>query len=161
MNWRSLVQTRWQGASEPEKRSLSAALVVLALALVWWLALAPALAVWRTANAQRSALDTQLEHMRSLQAQARALQALPKLNATDARRALEESLKPLGSAAQMSAQVDRLTVTLKGVSAPALAQWLSSSRQNAHWVPSEAHLKRVNVGTDAWDGSVVFSLHTP
>ena len=99
--------------------------------------------------------------MLSLQAKARALQALPKLNAMDARRALEDSLKPLGAAAQMTAQMDRLTVTLKGVSAQALAQWLSSCRQNAHSVPSEAHLKRANTGADGWDGFVVFSMHTP
>jgi len=162
MNWRTQLQARWQAASRAEQRGLSAGLVVLMLVLLWWLAVAPALAVWRSAAPQQAALDGELQHMLSLQARAQALQALPKLNALDARRALEDSLKSLGAAAQMTQQLDRLTVTLKGVPAQALAQWLSSSRQNAHLVPVEAHLKRgTAAGAATWDGSVVFDMRKP
>ncbi len=156
MSWQASVQARWQAASRREQRSLTLAVVVVVLALLWWLAVAPALAVWRSAPAQHLALDAQMQQMQTLQAQARALQALPTLNAPEAQRALEESLKPLGASAQMGVQMDHLNVTLKGVSAQALAQWLASSRQNAHLVPTEAHLTRVAGGT--WDGRVVFTL---
>lgn len=155
MNWQTVLRTRWQAASRREQRSLMLAGGVAALALLWWLALAPALAVWRTAPAQHLLLQAQMQNMQTLQAQARALQALPTLNAAESRRALEDALKALGKTAQMTVQMDRLNVTLKGVGAQALAQWLSSSRQNAHLVPIEAHLTRV---ADAWDGSVVFTL---
>jgi general secretion pathway protein M len=155
MNWQALWRTRWQSTSRREQRSLMLAAGVVALALLWWLGLAPALSVWRTAPAQHLQLQAQMQHMLTLQAQARALQALPKLSAVESRRALEESLKSLGTDARMTVQVDRLNVTLKGVSAQALAQWLSSSRQNAHLVPTEVHLTRA---ADAWDGSVVFTL---
>ena len=155
MNWQALLRARWQAASRREQRSLLLAAGVLVLALLWWLALAPALAVWRTTPAQHLLLQAQMQHMQTLQAQARALQALPTLNAPESRRALEESLKPLGSSARMTVQMDRLNVTLEGVSAQALAQWLSSSRQNAHLVPTEVHLTRA---ADAWGGSVVFTL---
>lgn len=155
MNWQTLLRTRWQAASRREQRSLMLAGGVVALALLWWLALAPALAVWRTAPAQHLLLQAQMQNMQTLQVQARALQALPTLNAAESRRALEDALKTLGKTAQMTVQADRLNVTLKGVSAQALAQWLSSSRQNAHLVPTEVHLTRV---ADAWDGSVVFTL---
>ena len=155
MKWQTWLRTRWQAASRREQRSLMLAGGVVVLALLWWLALAPALAVWRTAPAQHLRLQAQLQHMQALQAQARALQALPTLNALASRRALEESLKSLGADARMTVQMDHLSVTLKGVPAQALAQWLSSSRQNAHLVPSEVHLTRA---ADAWDGSVVFTL---
>jgi general secretion pathway protein M len=155
MNWQVLLRARWQAASRREQRSLMLALVVLALTLLWWLALAPALAVWRTAPTQHLQLQAQMQNMLELQAQARALQALPTLNAAESRRSLEESLQTLGKAAQMTVQADRLSVTLKGVSAQALAQWLASSRQNAHLVPTEVHLTHA---ADAWDGSVVFTL---
>ncbi|MDD2924318.1 type II secretion system protein GspM [Rhodoferax sp.] len=158
MNGLTPLKARWQAASRREQRSLILALVVVALALLWWLALAPALAVWRSADSQRVALEAQLQQMLGLQAQARALQALPTLNAPEARRALEEALKPLGTGAQMTQQMDRLNVTLKGVPAQALAQWLSACRQNAHLVPVETHLRRAAAGAAVWDGSVVFAL---
>ena len=70
-----------------------------------------------------------------------------------------QSLKPLAATAQLAQQMDRVTVTLKGVGAQALAQWLSATRQNAHVVPAEVHLKRSAAG--GWDGTVVFTLALP
>jgi len=158
MNWRTTWQARWQAASRREQRSLLLAAGVVALALLWWLAVAPALTVWRSAPAQQALLETQMQHMLALQAQARTLQALPTLNAPEARRALEDTLPALGKTAQMSVQMDRLTVTLTAVDAQVLAQWLSTSRQNAHLVPTEARLQRTAAADGAWSGSVVFTL---
>jgi len=158
MTLRQIWQSNWQRASRREQRSLQAAAVVVALALLWWLALAPALALWRSAPARQQQLDTELQHMLGLQAQARALQALPTLDAAAARRALVAAFKPLGHSVQLSTQMDRLTATLTGAAPQALAQCLSASRQNAHLVPTEAHLKRVGSG---WDGTLVFTLPAP
>jgi len=149
------LRASWQRASRREQRSLVLAAVVVGLALLWWLALAPALNVWRSAPTQHQQIDAQLQQMLGLQAQARALQALPTLDAAAARRALEAALKPLGTRVQVVTQLDRLTATLKGADAQALAQFLSAARQNAHLVPTEAHLKRVGAG---WDGALVFTL---
>jgi general secretion pathway protein M len=154
--WRVKVQALWQGVSPREQRLLMAAAALVSLALVWWLAVAPARAVLKSADAQHQALDAQLQQMQRLQAQARALQALPTLNAREAQAALQASIKQLGGVAQMTQQMDRATVTLQGVGAPALAQWLSATRQNAHVVPAEVHLKRS--GADRWNGTVVFIL---
>jgi general secretion pathway protein M len=156
MNWRLLLQARWQAVSVREQRLLLAAAWLVGLALLWWLALAPALAVLRHADAQHQTQDAQLQQMLRLQAQAQALRALPTLDAQEARRALEQSVKVLGRAAQITPQMDRLSVSLKGVSAQALAQWLASARQNAHVLPTEAHLRRSAAGI--WDGTVVFTL---
>lgn len=150
------LQRRWREVSPREQRLLLLALGVLALALLWWVAVAPALKVLKTAPQQHVALDAQNQQMLRLQAQALALRAQPVMRADDARRALEASLKPLGNSAQMVVQVERVTVTLKGVAPDALAQWLAAARQNAHCVPSEAHLARNAAGT--WDGALVLYL---
>ena len=153
------LQRRWRNVSPREQRLLMLAVGVVTLALLWWVALAPALAVRKAAPAQHLALDAQNQQMQRLQAQALALRALPVVSAGDARAALEASLKPLGASAQLAVQVERATVMLKGVSPDALAQWLAVARQNARTVPSEAHLTRNAAG--AWDGSVVFYLPAP
>lgn len=152
------LQSRWRSVSPREQRLLLLALGVVALALLWWVALAPALKVLKTAPQQHLALDAQNQQMQRLQAQALALRALPVVSAEEARSALEASLKPLGASGQMVVQVERATVTLKGVSPDALAEWLAVARQNARTVPAEAHLTRNAAG--AWDGSVVFYLST-
>ena len=118
--------------------------------------LAPALAVLKAAPAQHRALDAQLQHMLRLQAQAKALQAQPVLSPDQARRALDAALLPLGGSAQMNVQIDRATVTLKAVSASALAQWLATVRQNAHTAPTEARL--VHNAAGSWDGTLVLNL---
>lgn len=156
MNAFAHLQTRWRQASPREQRLFMLAMGVVALALLWWVALAPALKVLKTAPQQHLALDAQNLQMQRLQAQALALRALPVVRADDARSALEASLKPLGAGVQMAVQVERATVTLKGVAPGALAQWLAVARQNARTVPSEVHLARNPAGT--WDGSVVFYL---
>lgn len=156
MNLLMQLQTRWRSVSPREQRWVLLAGVLLSLALLWWLALAPALAVLKAVPAQHRALDAQLEQMQRLQTQAKALQAQPVLSVDAARQALEAALKPLGSGAQMTVQVDRVTITLKAVPAGALAQWLATVRQNAHAAPVEAHLVRNPTGS--WDGTLVLNL---
>lgn len=150
--WRS----RWRGMPAREQRLVLLALAVLSLALLWWLALAPALAVLKSAPAQHRTLDSQLQQMQRLQAQAKALQAQPVLSVDATRLALEAALKLLGPGAQMTLQADRVTVALKDVPAAALAQWLATVRQNAHTAPVEAHLVRNPAGR--WDGTLVLNL---
>jgi len=101
-------------------------------------------------------LDAQLQQMQRLQTQALQLRAQPLVTADGARQALEGSLKPLGTSAQMVVQVERVTVTFKAVAPDALAQWLATARQNARMVPTEARLTRNAAG--AWDGMVVMQL---
>lgn len=156
MKLMSQLRTRWRTVSPREQRLVMLAGVLISLALVWWLALAPALAVLKAAPAQHLALDAQLQHMQRLQAQAQALQAQPVISAAEASQALEVAMTLLGSGAQMNVQMDRATVTLKAVGADALAQWLATVRQNAHTAPVEAHLVRNPAG--GWDGALVLNL---
>jgi len=165
MKLRSLLQSRWRLVSVREQRWLLAALALLLAALVWWLALAPALATLKTAAQQQRLLDAQLQQMQRLQAQAQALQTQARIPVDEARRLLEASVKPLGATAQMVVTSSGVTLSFKGISADALAQWLTQVRQNAHAVPVEARLVRSVAGasgttgpTATWNGTLVLHL---
>jgi general secretion pathway protein M len=157
MNAASLVKARWDSLAPREQLWVSVALAVVAAALVWLIALGPALATLRTAEQQHRALDTQLQQMLSLQVRAQALQAQPKQNREEALRLLELSVRErLGPTARSLIAGDRVTVTLTGTAPLALAQWLTQARVNARALPNEAHLSRNSGGL--WEGTLVLTL---
>jgi len=156
MNFSSLLAARWQALGSRERQWLLGASVLVLAALVWWLAISPALLTLRSAASQRLLLDAQLQQMQSLQAQAKALQAQPRIALDEARRLLDASVKSFGATAQLQMAGERATVTFKGASADALAQWLLQVRLNVRTVPSEARLSRGASG--AWDGTVTLNL---
>jgi general secretion pathway protein M len=156
MNTQAL-RARWAALAPREQALVGAAAALVALALLWWIALAPALATLRHAAEQQRTLDAQLAQMQRLQAQARAMQAQPRLNHEEALRQLELSIRQqLGASARYSIAGDRVTVTLANTPAPALAQWLTQVRANARAIPGEARLARNPAG--GWDGSLVLAL---
>jgi general secretion pathway protein M len=151
------LKARWDSLAPREKTWVAVAGALVSAALIWFVALGPALATLRTAEVQHRALDTQLQHMRSLQAQAQALQAQPKQSHDEAMRQLEVSVRErLGPTARSLVAGDRVTVTLAGTEPNALAQWLTQVRVNARALPSEARLTR-NAG-GLWDGTLVLTL---
>lgn len=158
----SALQARWRLLAHREQRLLLAALALVVLALLWALALAPALATLKAAQQQRVLLDAQWQQMQRLQAQAKVLQAQPPLSFADARRLLEASVKPLGATAQLAITGERVTISFKGITADALAQWLAQVRLNARAVPSEARLLRAaalaGAAPGGWNGTLVLSL---
>jgi general secretion pathway protein M len=153
----AMLKARWEGLRPREQAMAAAAGAVVAVALVWMVALGPALSTLRSAEAQRRALDTQLQHMRTLQAQAQALQSQPKLSYDEALRLLEQSVaQRLGATARMVVVGERVNITLTGTAPDALAQWLTQARVNARALPSEARLNR-NAG-GLWEGTLVLTL---
>jgi general secretion pathway protein M len=157
------VQLQWDRLAARERRSVLAAAALIGLALLWWVALAPALRTLRGAEVQHQLLDAQLQTMHRLQAEAQALQAQPKLGFEEAVRALEASVRQrFGGTAQLSVVGERATVNLKGASAETLAQWLAQARIDARALPSEARLLRspgaVPPSGPTWDGVLVMSL---
>lgn len=151
------LRSRWQALPGREKTLVGAAAALVAIALVWWVALGPALGVLRSANEQHRALDTQLQRMRGLQQQAQALQAQPKQNHDEALRRLELSVRQkLGTTARTAVVGDRVSVTLTGTPPEALAQWIAQARVDARALPSEARLTRNAAGL--WEGTLVLSL---
>ena len=151
------AQTRWAQVSPREQRLVRGALALLALALVWFVALRPALATLRSVQSQGPQLRAQLQDMLQLQAQAQVLQALPAAQTQDSKSLLEAALATLGATAQMSLTGDRATITLEGSSADALAQWLSQARLNARARPLELHLTQ---SQGLWKGRIVLQMPT-
>jgi general secretion pathway protein M len=157
MTTATMIRSRWAGLAAREKTLVGSAAAVLAIALLWLVAVAPPLSTLRTAEEQHRALDTQLQRMRGLQAQAQALQAQPKQNYDEALRLLELSVRQgLGTSARSAIVGDRVTITLTGTPADSLAQWLTQARVNARALPSEAHLSRNPAGL--WEGTLVLTL---
>ena len=154
------LPARWNQLAPREKSLLGGALAVIALALVWQLMLSPSLRTLRTAPAHGLALDAQLQHMQSLQAQAKALQKQAPLAYDDAVRALNLATKQtLGSTAQISVVAERANVTLQAARADALAQWLAQARVNARSTPLEARLTRMATPAGVtWSGTLVMTL---
>lgn len=163
------LQARWKALAAREQNLVLAAGALLAIALLWWLALAPALQTLRSAPARHAALDAQLQRLQALQAEAQQLRDAPPMRPADARRSLQNTLtQQLGDTAQIQFTGDRATVTLKGASASVLAQWLAQARSNAHAAPLEARLaqsadaaRAAPAGEARWNGTLVLSLPAP
>lgn len=166
----TLVRNWWGKLAARERRLVLIAAWLVAALLVWWMALAPALATLKSADQQHLALDAQLQNMLALKAEAASLQSQVRAGGEDARRALESSLKQrFGAAGTLQFAGERATVNLKGVTGAALANWLVEVRAGARLLPAEVRLTRANVpalgapaasvaATDLWDGSVVLNL---
>lgn len=157
------LQTRWAALGAREQRLVALACVLVCAALLWWVALAPALQTVRMAPLQHAQADTHLQSMRAMATEATALRAQRSLSYEESLRNLESSVKQtLGSGATLSVNDTRASLTLKGVNANALAQWLSQARVNARVVPSEARLQRSQASTPTsnatWDGTMVLAL---
>jgi len=65
-----------------------------------------------------------------------------------------------GSQIQLNVQGERVSVQLKALPAPILANWLTQARTQAQALPVEAQLTRniTSKTTVLWDGSLVLSL---
>lgn len=151
------LKLQWGRLAPREQALVAGATGLVALALLWWLLLAPPLAILRGAEEQHRVLDAQVQRMRLLQAETLALQAQPRQSADEASRLLEATLRQqLGLTARMSIAGERVTVTLSGTSPQALGQWLTQARTNARMLPAEARLTRNPSGL--WDGTVVLAL---
>ncbi|MFM9424987.1 general secretion pathway protein M [Variovorax sp. GrIS 2.14] len=160
MTWFDSLNERWQAwwpdLPPREQRLVIIAATVVALALLWWVALAPALRTLASAPAEHAQLDAQLQQMTTLQTQARALQSQPRSNRDDALRALETSVRQsLGANAQLqtAGANEGVTVQVRAAPAEGLAQWFGQARSNAHAVPREAHLTRAPGGGGATPGA--------
>ena len=149
------LRARWAQSTPREQRLVRIAVAILLLALVWFVALRPALSTLRTAQVQGPQLRAQLQDMLQLKSLAQALQAQPASATADAKGALEAALTTLGANAQMQFTGDRATVTLNGSAADNLTQWLTEVRLNAHARPLELHLTQ-NQGL--WKGTVVLQV---
>ena len=126
-----------------DRQRLQWLLAVLVLILVWTFNVAPALKTWREAPALLLQLEAQTQSVKAMQAQAQSLQKAARLSSADAASQLQQSVaEVLGSGAKLSLEGSRATLTLSGVSAENLAQFLTTARTKSHALPLEAHLQK-------------------
>ncbi len=156
----TLVRSRWQQLAPREQSLISFAALLLAVLVVWWVLVSPALRVVRQSDQQTQTLQARLQRMQSLQAQAQALQGRPVIGFDEAVRALERVTQDtLADTARLTLVGERASVTVQGSSADALSQWLTQARLNARAVPLEAQLQREDSDQGAvWRGTLVLDL---
>lgn len=147
----------------PKRRVLLAAIAALALVLLWVLAISPALRTLNKAPAQRAALQRDAQQMQQLAAEAQQLKTLPRMDAAEAQRALEQSVQQrLGTGARINVAGGRATITLNATPAAALAAWLTEARLNARAAPLDAKLQRGGAAdAPSWSGTLTLALPAP
>jgi general secretion pathway protein M len=150
-----LVRQWWQGLARRERRLIATAAVLVSLALLWWVALAPALGTLRRAPAQIDAAEAQLQQMQRLATEARDLRAVTPVPADQAANVLKAATARLGDKGRLSLQGDRAVLTVAGVSSMALRDWLAEARSGARARTIEANLSR---GTTGLTGTVVVGM---
>ncbi len=158
MAWHTLFKTRWQALALREQRGLGIASALVLASLVWSVALAPALRTLKGVEAQNMQLGITAERMQALQARAKLLQAKPLATPANTLRALQSATTALGKVASLQVLGEQATVTLRQISASALAAWLSPET-GVGLSPSEVHLQRdANSAEPQWSGTLVFRL---
>jgi general secretion pathway protein M len=146
----------WRQLKASERRLISIAVLVILVALLWWLAIAPALKTLANAPEQHRELDAKLQTMRGLANEAKTLQTQPKMGLDDAQKALQSSVtQRFGTTSQLNLAGERATLTLKNANPQELASWMTQARVNARALPSEVKLTRNGEG---WDGTLVLNL---
>ena len=158
MAWQQWLKARWAALAAREQRGVLLAATVSGAALVWFVALAPALHNLKTVAAQRAALSADIDRMQALQARAKALQAKPALVAQESLHALQTAATKLGAAVSLQVIGEQATLTVKKLSALQLGQWLAP-QTGPGLSPTEAHLKRDTGSVEpVWSGTLIYRL---
>ena len=109
----------WHKLAARERHAVLLAVGITTAALLWWVALAPALATLRQADAQHAQLNAQLARMQALADQANRLKAQPGMGRDDSLRALEQATsRLLGPTARLTIAPAPSTGTLVTLQIP-------------------------------------------
>lgn len=157
------LTVQWARLAPRERTLVSLTAVIVGLALLWWLLLAPPLKTLRLSEQRHAAVEAQWQQMQRLQAEAEQLQAAPRHAAADAPAQLRGGTETLlGASAKLSIAGGRATVTLTEVPAASLAAWLAQVRASAQATPVQAQLTRAGDAQPVrWSGTVVLTLPSP
>ena len=147
------------------QRLLALAAIFLAL-MLWTWNLAPVLKTLREVPLQLSQLDAQTQQLKAMQAQAQTLQKSPRIKPNEAVSLLQKAASEvLGNGARLNIEGPRATLTLSGVSADSLAQFVALARIQSQAMPIEAHLQKFSPSGAAtkdskelWRGALILSL---
>lgn len=152
-----MLRQWWQGLARRERRLIGIAVTIVAVALLWWVVLAPPLRTLQRAPSQIDAAEAQLQLMQRLATEARELRSVTPVPADQAGNVLKAATARLGDKARLAVQGDRAVLTVAGVSSVALRDWLSEARSGARARTIEANLSR---GATGLTGTVVVGMGT-
>lgn len=154
---RAAAQTQWERMAPRERRGVAVAGAVLAIGLLWFVAIAPAWRTLREVPPQRLALEAQLQQMQSLATEAQALRAVAPVPPEQAQAALAAAAQRLGPQAKLMPQgAQRSVLTLQGVEGAQLAAFLGEARAGARARVLEATLSQTGPGR--YDGNLILAL---
>ncbi|MDE2615041.1 MAG: type II secretion system protein M [Burkholderiales bacterium] len=145
----------WHERAPREQRALVWMVAAVAVALLWFVALAPAWRIVARAPAQIDAADAQWQQMQGLAAEARELRGTAPVGAGQAEVVLKAATARLGDKGRLALQGDRAVLTLREVGSGALRDWLGEVRTGARARPVEATLTR---GPAGLSGTIVVAL---
>ncbi len=153
---------RWGALASRERALVGGAAALIVAALLWGIAISPALTGLRQASQAAPQLEAQLQLMRAQASQAASLKAQRLLSYDESLRSLEAAVQSLGAGATLSVSDARASIMLRGISGDALTQMLAQVRANARLVPSELRIKQSTTpaagAAPAWDGTMVLNL---
>ncbi|MCM5682067.1 type II secretion system protein M [Schlegelella sp. S2-27] len=152
---RAQAAARWSALGARERQMLLAAGALVAMALLWWVGLQPALRTLREAPPRIAQLDEELRVMRGLAAESQQLKSAPTINQGQSARALQAATERLGERSRLNLQGDRATLTLQGVPPEAMLSWLNEARSAGRARVVQAQVTRSG---DGYNGTVVLSL---
>ena len=151
------LRARWNALQPREQQLLGLGSMLLAAAVLWLLALQPALQVLRQAPARLTALDAQSLNMQRLASETRELRTAALVPAAQATAALRDASARLGASGKLAVQGDRATLTVDNLSSEDLRAWLSEVRSGARARAVEAQLTR---GASGFSGTITLALAT-
>ncbi len=149
------LNQRWQQLAARERQIAGVGALLVSLALLWFVGVAPAWKILSRAPADMNRAEAELQSMQKLADEARALRSATPVPAEQAQTALRAATARLGDKARLSVQGDRAVLTLNGIGPAALRDWLAEARSGARARPVEASLSRAPQGLT---GTVVVAL---
>lgn len=157
------IMPYWQSMQKREQRLVLGAAVLVVLALIWWLAISPALQALRKFDTDYLALEQQIERMQGLRQQALALREQSQsssINPASAQRNLQNATTNiLGSSGNIQTVGDRATVRLQNATAANTAQWLKQVRETARALPVQVDITSSGASSSpTWNGTITLRL---
>lgn len=152
---RAQARARWRALAPRERQGALIAAALVGLAVVWFVAIQPALGTLRSAPPAIDKLDAELQQMQLLATESRALRAAPAVAPAQASAALQAAVARLGTKARLVQQAGRATLTVSALDGAALRSLLAEVRSTARARPIEAQLVRSKAG---YDGTLVLAI---